>query len=93
MVGVRLVVVVVVVVVGGGGKGGLVVIILLCEKDRVLCGVLCVYVLHIYIRINKNLSKFFFHYSQFIFWLTYACIISTPPLSPFNNNTGQNIDL
>ena len=49
MVGVRLVVVVVVVVVGGGGKGGLVVIILLCEKDRVLCGVVCVCVCVCYI--------------------------------------------
>ena len=86
MVGVRLVIVVVVVVVII-----IIIILLFCKKGR-FC--LCVRMLHIYIRINKYLSKKnYFQNFQFIFCETYACIISTPPLSSFNNNNGQNIDL
>jgi len=76
-----------------------VVIILLCKKTRFLLGCLCVCVCVCVCvtYLHQNKQKFFeenyFQYFQFIFCETYACIISTPPLSSFNNNTGQNIDL
>jgi len=78
------------------------VCVCVCVWEGVWCGVcvwvdVCFCVLHIYIRIKKNLSQKFekkkFHDLQFLFCKILACNISSFPLSNCHNNIAQNIDL